>query len=637
MIFKSTINFFKFFYSLPRNPKILLIRFFDIFLAAFSVLITLGLTLDSSHMLYQQFYIFIFFHIILTQIFIANVGGYKIIFRFFGWADLLRLLKAVFYIFLALTILVKFISGPSVSFIFINVMLYLYMLTGFRIFIRFCSGDLKISNQTNACSPNVLIYGAGVAGRQLAGSIQKSGKYNIRGYLDDNPNLQNGYVNTIQVFNPLDIKKISKDLAIEQIFIALPSSSQTQKNRVLNLVAKANLLTLTLPSIDELSDRKAYASDLKEIDVNDLLNRNPVTPNRNMLSKNILNKVVLVSGAGGSIGSEIVRIATNLNPKLLILLEKNEFALYKIHQEIMELGKTKKNMSPYVIPILGDVCDIKHLDRVFAIYRPNTIFHAAAYKHVPMVEHNVISGIKNNVFGTLNIASLAKKYKSSNFTLISTDKAVRPTNVMGASKRLAEMIIQSKVDRSSQTIFSIVRFGNVLESSGSVVPKFRRQIKNLEPVTITDFKVTRYFMTIKEASELVIQASGIATGGEVFVLDMGKPIKIIDLAKKMIQLSGLTFKNKPNAQGDILLKEIGLRPGEKLYEELLIGNSPIKTEHPKIMKAQEHFIKASIFDRKLKKLEETISKNNIRAAIVLIRNLIPEYKANKKIVDYLSN
>jgi len=637
MTFKSMIIFLKFFFSLPRNLKILWVRSFDIFLAAFSVLITSNLTLDSNHMLYHQFYTFICLHIILTQIFITSVGSYKIIFRFFGWADLLRLLKAITYSFLALSILVKFISGPSVSFIFIDAMLFLYLLSGFRIFIRFCFGDLKVSNHTSVTSPNVLIYGAGIAGRQLAGSIQKTGKYNIRGYLDDNSNLQNGYVNNIQVFNPLEIKKITKDLAIQQIFIALPSSSQSQKNRVLNLVASANVLTLTLPSIDELFDRKAYAADLREVDVNDLLNRNPVLPNLDILSKNISNKVVLISGAGGSIGSEIVRITVGLNPKLLILLEKNEFALYKIHQEIIESGKPKRNKHPHIVPILGDVCDINHIDKIFSSYRPDTVFHAAAYKHVPMVEHNVISGVKNNVFGTLNIASLSKKYKSSSFTLISTDKAVRPTNVMGATKRLAEIIVQAKADQPSHTVFSIVRFGNVLESSGSVVPKFRRQIKNLEPVTITDFKVTRYFMTIREASELVMQASGIASGGEVFVLDMGDPIKIIDLAKKMIQLSGLTFKNKPNAQGDILLKEIGLRPGEKLYEELLIGNSPIKTEHPKIMKAREHLIKASILDRKLKKLDETISKNNVRGAIALIRNLIPEYKANKKIVDYLSD
>lgn len=629
------INFFSFFYFLPRNIKILLVRSFDIFLSILSIFITFGLIFGFGNDLSRELITFIFLHIMCSQFFITTTGGYKSVFRFFGWVDLLRLLKAVFYIFFVLTISFKFISGPPISFIFINSMIYFYMLSAMRIFIRFCSGDLRLSNKANPVLPNVLIYGAGVAGRQLADSIQKSGRYNICGYLDDNTNLQNGYVNNIEVFNPLVLKKIAKDFDIQQIFIALPSSSQAQKNHVLNLVASTNLLTLTLPSINKLSDRKAYAADLREIDVNDLLSRNLVPPDLNILNKTILNKIVLISGAGGSIGSEIVRITFILHPKLIILLEKNEFALYKIHEEILDLSKSKKSKTINIVPILGDVCDIRHLDKIFSMYRPNTVFHAAAYKHVPMVEHNVISGIKNNVFGTHNISSLSKRYKSSNFTLISTDKAVRPTNVMGATKRLAEIIVQAMADESPHTIFSIVRFGNVLESSGSVVPKFRRQIKNLEPVTITDFKVTRYFMTIREASELVIQASGIASGGEVFVLNMGEPIKIVDLAKKMIHLSGLTFKIKASAKGDILLKEIGLRPGEKLYEELLIGNSPIKTQHPKIMKACENFIKTPILDKKLKKLDNTISKNNVRGAIALIGNLIPEYKANKKIVDYL--
>ena len=385
-----------------------------------------------------------------------------------------------------------------------------------------------------------------------------------------------------------------------------------------------------MPSVQEIVDGKISISDIKDLSVEDLLNREQVKPNLELLSKNINSKVVMVTGAGGSIGSEISRQILKLKPKKLILIELNEFALYKIFEELKILNQSIKT-----VPLLLSIQNSSKIENVIKTFRVDTIYHSAAYKHVPLVEENICESIKNNVFGTFAIARAALKYNVSNFVLISSDKAVRSTNVMGASKRLAEICTQSLyANQNLQSKFAIVRFGNVLQSSGSVIPKFKKQIKLGGPVTLTHPDVTRYFMTITEASQLVIQAGAMAEKCEVYVLDMGESIKIKDLIEKMIKLSGLTIKNSKNLDGDIEIKITGLRPGEKLYEELLIGDNPKKTYHEKIRKAKDPFIPFNKLKIDLDNLSKYIEENNAKEAKNMLSNLVPSYKSNSEIVDH---
>jgi FlaA1/EpsC-like NDP-sugar epimerase len=367
------------------------------------------------------------------------------------------------------------------------------------------------------------------------------------------------------------------------------------------------------------------------LDIDDLLGRDSVAPDQSLLSKNIFEKVVLVTGAGGSIGSELCRQIISIKPAKLLLVEQSEFALYAIHQELQQ----KIGFEVQIIPLIASVKDAVRMREILSAWQPHTLYHAAAYKHVPLVEHNPAEGIKNNVFGTLQTAQLAVEYGVSDFVLISTDKAVRPTNVMGASKRLAELVLQALAVENPLTKFSMVRFGNVLGSSGSVVPKFRQQIHNGGPITLTHPEITRYFMTIPEAAQLVIQAGAMAKGGDVFVLDMGESIRIIDLAKRMIELSGLTIKDDGNPDGDIEIEITGLRPGEKLYEELLIGNNPESTQHKKVMKAHEDFIGWMELKERLVSLESALNTNNVNAIRDLMIKLVAGYVPDDEIVDWV--
>ena len=356
-----------------------------------------------------------------------------------------------------------------------------------------------------------------------------------------------------------------------------------------------------------------------------MLGRELVFPDSDLLSKNSYQKTVLVTGAGGSIGSELCRQIIEQSPKTLILVDQSEFALYQIHQELSNRLSNLHLPQLEIIPLLASVTNQERMHAILKEYQPDIIYHAAAYKHVPLVEANPVEGIRNNVIGTLTMSKLAMELEVPNFVLISTDKAVRPTNVMGASKRIAEMILQALASNKSQTRFSMVRFGNVLDSSGSVVPKFRQQIKDGGPVTITDLRVTRFFMTIPEAAQLVIQAGALATGGDVFLLDMGEPIKIVDLARRMIELSGLEIKDVNNPNGDIEIEEIGLRPGEKLYEELLIAGAPGKTSHPRIFKSHEDYLAWDVFDEKLKAIQIAIEFNDQKTLITLLQSLVSGY------------
>jgi len=477
---------------------------------------------------------------------------------------------------------------------------------------------------------NVLIYGTGSAGRQLLTSLESNPEMKVAGFLDDDPQFHRQKILGQTVYDPMNIEKISNKKNIELVLLALPSITRQKRNQIINNLNKHKVTVKTLPSVQDIVDGKVSVSDIKDLSIDDLLNREQVKPNLELLSKNISSKVVMVTGAGGSIGSELSRQIIKLNPKKLILIELNEFALYKINEDLKKINQSIK-----IIPLLINIQNKTKIEQVFKIFDIDTVYHAAAYKHVPLVEENICESVKNNVFGTFNLAEAALKYNVSNFVLISSDKAVRSTNIMGASKRLAEICVQSLYDNQNQkSKFAIVRFGNVLQSSGSVIPKFKQQIKEGGPVTLTHRDVTRYFMTITEASQLVIQAGAMAEKCEVFVLDMGESVKIKDLIEKMIKLSGLSIKDDKNLDGDIEIKITGLRPGEKLYEELLIGDNPQKTVHEKIQKAQDPLIPFSELKIDLDNLSNLIEENKVEEVKHILSNLVPSYQSNSEIVDH---
>jgi FlaA1/EpsC-like NDP-sugar epimerase len=384
--------------------------------------------------------------------------------------------------------------------------------------------------------------------------------------------------------------------------------------------------------VTDLAQGRVSVADLRELDIDDLLGREPVAPDDVLLAKTVRDKVVLVTGAGGSIGSELCRQILALKPTKLLLVEQSEFGLYAIHQELEE---RLIDIDTTLVPLLASIQDEDRINEIMAVWQPDTVYHAAAYKHVPLVEHNPIEGIKNNVFGTLRVAQAAAAYGVEDFVLISTDKAVRPTNIMGASKRLSEMTLQAIAAMRPVTKFSMVRFGNVLDSSGSVVPKFRQQIRESTAITLTHPEITRYFMTIPEAAQLVIQAGAMAQGGDVFVLDMGQSVKIMDLARRMIELSGLTVRDERNPNGDIPIEITGLRPGEKLFEELLIGDNPLQTSHPRIMRAQDDFVLWPELESKLKELSIALEMNDVQHIRSVLVQLVPGYTPSEGIVDWV--
>jgi FlaA1/EpsC-like NDP-sugar epimerase len=505
-----------------------------------------------------------------------------------------------------------------------------------RTFIRYWLGGVYLGIANREHLPRVLIYGAGSAGRQLAAALKTSPELVLVGLLDDDEHLHGQVLNGLKIYDPAAIVAFVAKLRVTQVFLAIPSASRARRNEILELVRSAHVQVRTLPGVLELAQGRVQVSDLKELDIEDLLGRDPVPPNPLMLAQNITGKVVMVTGAGGSIGAELCRQIVHLSPSALLLVELTEFALYAIEQELQgQIATADQQVS--LLPLLANVCDASRMDEILRTWKPHTVYHAAAYKHVPLVEHNPAEGVKNNVLGTLNTAMLAAKNGVHNFVLISTDKAVRPTNVMGASKRLAEMVLQAQAAAMQQaeakTYFSMVRFGNVLGSSGSVVPLFRKQIKEGGPITLTDERITRYFMTIPEAAQLVIQAGAMASGGDVFVLDMGEPVKIIDLAKRMVELSGLALKDEANPSGDIEIQVTGLRPGEKLYEELLIGDNPLPTSHARIMKAHEDFLPWDVLQAKLSTFGLALDANDVPLIRAQLKELVPGYQPEGEVVD----
>ncbi|MGB4192495.1 MAG: nucleoside-diphosphate sugar epimerase/dehydratase [Limnohabitans sp.] len=631
--------------SLPRPLKRALALGADAFVCGITVWMAFNLRLESwtdwSPAHFTAFVGAVAFALPLFIVF----GLYRAIFRYAGLPALMTVFKAValYAVLYCFAFTVVGVPGVPRTVGVLQPLLLLLGVTLSRAFVRYWLGGIYQSIVGKEDQPRVLIYGAGSAGRQLAAALKTSPELVVVGLLDDDDRLHGQVLNGLKIYDPASLVALVAKLRVTQVFLALPSASRARRNEILELVRSAHVQVRTLPGVLELAQGKVQVSDLKELDIEDLLGRDPVPPNPLMLAKNITGKVVMVTGAGGSIGSELCRQIVKAGPAALLLVELTEFALYAIEQELQSLVLEESPVDVRLVPLLANVRDASRMDEILRTWKPHTVYHAAAYKHVPLVEHNPAEGVKNNVLGTLNTAQLAAVHGVSDFVLISTDKAVRPTNVMGTSKRLAEMVLQAQAallqgqvqGQGGKTRFSMVRFGNVLGSSGSVVPLFRKQIKDGGPITLTDERITRYFMTIPEAAQLVIQAGAMASGGDVFVLDMGEPVKIIDLAKRMVELSGLALKDEANPNGDIAIAVTGLRPGEKLYEELLIGDNPLPTSHPRIMKAHEDFLPWEELQAKLGGLGMALDANDVPLIRSLLKDLVPGYQPDGEVVDWV--
>lgn len=556
-------------------------------------------------------------------------GVYRSIFRFAGSGTITELARAIaiFLAAMSLTFTVVGIAGiPRTIGILVPILFFLGLVFS-RILVRYVISDLLGQRSFVGEMKRVLIYGAGSAGQELALSTRHYPGIYLLGFVDDDKRLRGQRLNGIPVFHSSDLVVQVGRLRVTDILLAVPSMRRSMRKKIVDELQQFTVHVQTLPQVQDIVAGKVTIADLREVEVDDLLGRDAVAPNELLLGRTIVGKTVMVTGAGGSIGSELCRQIMSIGPRRLILVEMTEFALYKIEQELVgHLASGHYRAGIEVIPELINTTSTRPVLSLLASYRPETVFHAAAYKHVPLLEHNPISGMGNNIISTKNLVLAAEESGVSHFILISTDKAVRPTNVMGASKRVCEQILQAKAKLGSKTKFSMVRFGNVLGSSGSVVPRFKEQIAKGGPVTLTHKDIIRYFMTIPEAAQLVIQAGSMAEGGEVFVLDMGKPVKIYDLACTLINLSGLTVRDDANPEGDIAIEQIGLRPGEKLFEELLIGENPMPTKHKRVMRAMEGHIEWEELSEALEALEKCIHGGDRDAAIDLLRNLVPEYQ-----------
>ncbi len=625
---------------LPRLAKRSIAILHDISLCVLSVWLAFYLRLGEFVVLSGNALLAIGISVALAlPIFIVS-GLYRAIFRYSGWHALLAVARAtaIYGLLYASIFTAIGIQDVPRTIGIIQPILFLLFVGASRAFVRVWLDDQHSTVLRRSARPKVLVYGAGINGRQLVAGMANSHEMVVVGFLDDDDRLQGHVLNGLPIYSPADLESLVRTLSISSVLLAMPSISRKRRNEILSLIRLAHVSVRTLPSMNDLALGKVSVSAVRELDIDDLLGRDSVAPNHILLAKNIHGKVVMVTGAGGSIGSELCRQIALIGPTKLLLIDQSEFALYTIHTE---LQVKLLNQATTLVPLLASVQDGERMHEIMSTWYPNTVYHAAAYKHVPLVEHNPAAGIKNNVLGTLCTAKAAADNGVTDFVLISTDKAVRPTNVMGASKRLAEMVLQALTANANAngTKFSMVRFGNVLDSSGSVVPKFRQQIRDGLQVTLTHPEVTRYFMTISEAAQLVIQAGAMAKGGDVFVLDMGEPIKIIDLARRMIELSGLTVRDEQNPDGDIEIEITGLRPGEKLYEELLISDNPKPTMHPRVMKAQEEFIPWSELEQKIQALDLALNVNDVGVIRLMMLELVTGYVPSDAIVDwvYLEN
>jgi len=572
--------------------------------------------------------------IVAIPIFI-KFGLYRAIIRYIGFKALWAVVKAIslYALIWGVVGFMSAVEGIPRSVVLINWMLSMLAIGGVRVAARavLCeSTDFKFLESSNE-KKRVLIYGAGSAGIQLSSALERSYEYKPVGFIDDEKELLGAQITGLNVYSLDGIDDVINKFQVDGILIAMPSLSRVKRASIIDKLELFPVFVRILPSVSELAEGKVDIADLREVNVKDLLGRDAVPPNKELLDKNISNKSVVVTGAGGSIGSELCKQIVSLNPKTLILYEINELALYTIEKDLANI----ENHSINIYPILGSINNSRRLSNVFKRFSVDTVYHAAAYKHVPMVEFNNTEGVNNNIFGTLSVAQVAIDTGVETFVLISTDKAVRPANTMGATKRGSELVLQALSSNQSVTKFVMVRFGNVLGSSGSVIPLFQQQIKDGGPVTVTDKNIIRYFMTISEAVELVVQAGAMTKGGDVFVLDMGKLVKIDDLARKMIHLSGLEIKDESHPDGDIEICYTGLRPGEKLYEELLIDDNVTQTEHPLIMRAEEIFLPWDELKEIINSLRLAVDECDQKEIRELLIRAVPGFSPQCDIVDPL--
>lgn len=585
-------------------------------------------------------------------------GMYRAVMRYLGNDALIAIAKAVTLSTLLLSVVIYWYRDlPEIvprSMIFNYWIVSLILIGGLRLALRqYFLGDwyraitVPFIKQPDEL-PRVAIYGAGSAGNQLVAALRMGRAMRPVAFIDDDKSIANRIIAGLKVYTPKHIQQMIDETGAEEILLAIPSATRARRREVLGLLEPYPLHVRTVPRISDLACGKVQVDDLQEVDIADLLGRDPVTPRPELFARCITGQVVMVTGAGGSIGSELCRQIIGQKPRTLILLDHAEFNLYSIHREL-DAHIQREALPVTLVPVLGSIRNAPLLLQVMRHWKVATLYHAAAYKHVPMVEHNIAEGFGNNVLGTLNAAQAAIQAGVTSFVLISTDKAVRPTNIMGSTKRLAEMILQAlsreaapvlhgqadDIHQVNRTRFTMVRFGNVLGSSGSVIPLFRTQIRKGGPVTVTHPKITRFFMTITEAAQLVIQAGAMGEGGDVFVLDMGEPVRIVELAEQMIKLSGLSVRSPANPHGDVAIEFTGLRPGEKLYEELLIGDDVSPTSHPKIMRASEDFLVWEAFRAALVELSRAIDAGDYLRVRQLLRDVVAGYSPEGDIVDWL--
>jgi len=622
--------------TIPRSGKRALALIVDAIACVATVLIAFYLRLDYWVVPAGPQWLAIFASLVFAlPLFIKN-GLYRAIFRYSGWHALVAIVRAGGLYTLAFATVFSVIGVATVprTIGIIQPMLLIITIGMSRVIVRFALGGGYISLLQMNDRRRVLVYGAGSAGRQLAAAISNSEDMYVVGFVDDDQRLQGSVLNGKNIYSSGNLPELTERLQVSDILLAMPSANRRRRSEILHSIKSSNVKVRTLPAFADLAHGRIAVGDLRELDIEDLLGRDPVPPNHILLAKNVTGKSVMVTGAGGSIGSELCRQIITLKPAKLILVEMGEFSLYSIDQELGQLARIHAPNTE-VLPLLASVTDKIRIGLIMQIWRPDTVYHAAAYKHVPLVEHNPVEGVNNNILGTLTAAEAAINCGVADFVLVSTDKAVRPTNVMGATKRVAEMIIQALAAQNNGVRFSMVRFGNVLGSSGSVVPLFRKQIREGGPVTITHREVTRYFMTITEAAQLVIQSGAMAKGGDVFVLNMGEPVMIRDLARNMIELSGMTVRDDHNPDGDIEIHVVGLRPGEKLYEELLIGDNPLPTHHNRVMKANDNFTPWPLLKLKLRQLFHHIETENGVRIKEYLKDIVKDYQPDQNVTDFI--
>jgi FlaA1/EpsC-like NDP-sugar epimerase len=618
---------------LPRFKKQLITAMVDAICLPITFILAIWLRYDTFNLALfsQYFWLIIAVPLVAVPIFI-RIGLYRAVIRYIDQKIIGVVLLGVTLSVLGLAFIgiMTHIIAPS------RAVFGIYW-AGALLYVgasRFLARAYLVGVDRNEDTVKIAIYGAGSAGAHLATALRSSGAYTCVAFIDDNKSLHGSLIAGIAISSPDKLAELITRLNIKEVLLAMPTISKARQKQVLDHLETYKIRIKVTPSIKSLVNGELRVQDIRDVEIEDLLGRDTVEPDARLLAACITGKNVMVTGAGGSIGSELCRQILAQRPAQLVLLEMSEFALYAIEQELSALRQSTQ-IKCEIIPFLGNIHDAAKLDKIFRAYDINTLYHAAAYKHVPLVEHNPIEGIRNNVFGTLRLAQAAMAAQVNHFVLISTDKAVRPTNVMGATKRLAELILQACARRQSATRFCMVRFGNVLGSSGSVVPLFRKQIMQGGPITLTHPEITRYFMTIPEAAQLVLQAGAMGEGGDVFVLDMGEPVRIIDLARRMVHLCGLEVKSETTPEGSIEINHVGLRPGEKLYEELLIGDNVEGTSHPLIMRAQESEIPWDLLQLSLQQLDAACGAFDHQKIRALLQQLVLEYEPQCGIEDFI--